>query len=71
MNSAVLAPDAPRLVGIGAGRTRLEGSLAIPEGATGLVVFAHGSGSSRHSPRNRFVAESLRRKGLGTLLIIC
>jgi dienelactone hydrolase len=69
MNSPVLAPDAPRLVGIGAGRVRLEGSLAIPEGAAGLVVFAHGSGSSRHSPRNRFVAESLRRNGLGTLLI--
>jgi putative phosphoribosyl transferase len=47
---------------------RLEGSLAVPEGATGLVLFAHGSGSSRHSPRNRFVAEALQRAGLATLL---
>lgn len=46
----------------------LEGDLAIPEGAGGLVLFAHGSGSGRMSPRNRFVAESLRRAGLGTLL---
>lgn len=46
----------------------LPGHLAIPEGAVGLVIFAHGSGSSRHSPRNRFVAESLNRAGLGTLL---
>ena len=46
----------------------LEGKLAIPEGATGLVLFAHGSGSSRHSPRNRAVAESLERAGLATLL---
>jgi len=46
----------------------LEGVLALPEGATALVVFAHGSGSSRFSPRNVRVAESLRRRGLGTLL---
>ena len=69
MNFSVLAPEAPKLIRIGAGRVGLEGSLAIPESAAGIVVFAHGSGSSRHSPRNRFVAESLRRKGLGTLLI--
>ncbi len=53
------------VVGRGA---RIGGMLAVPEGARGLVVFAHGSGSSRHSPRNRFVAYSLRRMGLGTLL---
>jgi len=47
----------------------LEGSLAIPEGARGLVLFAHGSGSSRFSSRNRFVAAELRRAGLATLLI--
>ncbi|XXU03016.1 hypothetical protein WMF20_45545 [Sorangium sp. So ce834] len=47
---------------------RLEGSLTIPAGATGLVLFAHGSGSSRHSPRNRFVAEVLQGAGLATLL---
>jgi putative phosphoribosyl transferase len=46
----------------------LEGVLALPEGATALVVFAHGSGSGRFSPRNVRVAESLRRRGLGTLL---
>ncbi len=46
----------------------LEGELIIPNQAPGLVVFAHGSGSSRHSPRNNFVAEIIRNKGLGTLL---
>ena len=47
----------------------LEGNLALPEGAKGLVLFAHGSGSSRFSPRNRFVARSLLEAGLATLLI--
>lgn len=51
-----------------AGSARLAGTLAIPEQAQGLVIFAHGSGSSRHSPRNRSVAYTLRRQGLGTLL---
>jgi pimeloyl-ACP methyl ester carboxylesterase len=46
----------------------LEGMLDIPAGAEGLVVFAHGSGSSRKSPRNNFVAEVIRERGLGTLL---
>jgi dienelactone hydrolase len=46
----------------------LEGELVVPTGASGLVVFAHGSGSSRKSPRNNFVAEVLQRRGLGTLL---
>jgi putative phosphoribosyl transferase len=46
----------------------LEGELAIPERAKGIVLFAHGSGSSRHSPRNQFVARALREAGLGTLL---
>lgn len=46
----------------------LEGELLVPDGAAGLVVFAHGSGSSRKSPRNTFVAEVLRKHGLGTLL---
>ena len=48
--------------------TDLDGDLAIPIGATGLVVFVHGSGSSRFSPRNRAVAASLRDRGIGTLL---
>src|SRR5882672_1245115 len=47
----------------------LEGDLIIPERAHGMVVFAHGSGSSRHSPRNQFVARVLQEAGLGTLLM--
>jgi len=47
----------------------LEGNLRIPEGARGIVMFAHGSGSSRHSPRNRAVADVLVQGGLATLLI--
>ena len=47
----------------------LQGDLIVPEGATGVVLFAHGSGSSRFSSRNRFVAEQLRTGNLGTLLI--
>jgi putative phosphoribosyl transferase len=46
----------------------LRGTLVVPEHGRGLVLFAHGSGSSRLSPRNRLVAERLQRKGLGTLL---
>ena len=46
----------------------LDGEFVLPPGATGIVLFAHGSGSSRHSPRNRFVAGVIRRLGLGTLL---
>ena len=45
------------------------GDLTVPAGATGVVVFAHGSGSSRLSPRNRFVAEVLVEAGLATLLV--
>src|SRR5262245_13533325 len=48
---------------------QLEADLNLPQRATGFVVFAHGSGSSRFSSRNRAVAESLRRRGLGTLLL--
>ena len=47
----------------------LEGILALPEQAVGLVVFAHGSGSSRFSPRNAFVARVLQQAGIGTLLL--
>jgi alpha-beta hydrolase superfamily lysophospholipase len=50
------------------GDVELKGILEVPEGAPGVVVFAHGSGSSRKSPRNSYVAEVIRRKGLGTLL---
>src|SRR5438067_5858978 len=55
-------------VRIPAGRATLDGNLSIPENATALVLFVHGSGSSRHSPRNQFVARTLNNAGLGTLL---
>jgi putative phosphoribosyl transferase len=58
-----------RDVEIPADEVRLDAELVLPPDATGLVVFAHGSGSSRHSPRNRLVAEELQRGGLGTLLL--
>ena len=48
--------------------TTLEGNLIIPKAAEGIVVFAHGSGSSRHSPRNQYVAQVLNNAGLATLL---
>jgi putative phosphoribosyl transferase len=57
------------LVHVRAGDVELEGNLSIPDRATGLVLFAHGSGSSRFSSRNRYVAEVLREGKLGTLLI--
>jgi putative phosphoribosyl transferase len=57
-----------RVVAVEAGGVTLAGDLTVPVGATGLVVFAHGSGSSRRSERNRQVAEALRAHGLGTLL---
>ena len=48
---------------------RLDGDLSVPSAARGVVLFAHGSGSSRHSPRNRYVADVLNEGGLATLLI--
>jgi putative phosphoribosyl transferase len=51
-----------------AGQVMLNGSLTLPAGASGVVLFAHGSGSSRFSPRNNFVARVLNDAGLGTLL---
>jgi putative phosphoribosyl transferase len=56
-------------VRVKSGGVILEGNLAVPEGAEGIVLFAHGSGSSRHSPRNQYVAQVLQEAGLGTLLI--
>jgi len=50
------------------GAAMLQGELIIPGGAKGVVLFAHGSGSSRHSPRNQFVARTIREAGVGTLL---
>lgn len=58
-----------RLVSLPVGEARLEGELTLPEGAPGIVLFAHGSGSGRHSPRNRAVAATLSESGLATLLI--
>jgi dienelactone hydrolase len=58
-----------RLVRVAAGGVTLEGNLVVPPRARGIVLFAHGSGSSRHSPRNRFVAQALQTAGLATLLI--
>src|SRR5206468_10288226 len=55
-------------VQIQAGRAVLSGNLIIPQNAAALVLFAHGSGSSRHSPRNQFVARTLNDAGRGTLL---
>jgi putative phosphoribosyl transferase len=60
---------APLAVEVPAGGAVLQGDLAVPEGSPGVVVFAHGSGSSRFSPRNRQVARRLNEAGLGTLLV--
>src|SRR3984893_3269784 len=58
-----------RLVRITAGSVLLEGNLSLPDGARGIVLFAHGSGSSRFSPRNRYVAQLLNQEKLATLLV--
>ncbi|MFD8530011.1 phosphoribosyltransferase family protein [Streptosporangium canum] len=55
-------------VQVDAGQVRLPGRLVVPGNAEGVVVFVHGSGSGRHSPRNRYVASALNHAGLGTLL---
>src|SRR5206468_5423544 len=57
-----------RDVQIRSGKVILQGDLSIPASAQGVVLFAHGSGSSRHSPRNQFVARTIREAGVGTLL---
>ena len=58
-----------RIVHVPANGIKLESALIIPADAEGVVLFAHGSGSSRHSPRNNFVAQVLHRSGMGTLLM--
>jgi dienelactone hydrolase len=60
---------AEREVRLQAGQVELDGDLEVPAGAAGVVLFAHGSGSSRHSPRNRQVAAALRQARLATLLL--
>jgi len=57
------------VITITAGQVRLEGSIFIPPDALGLVIFAHGSGSGRYSPRNRFVSNELNQHKIATLLI--
>jgi putative phosphoribosyl transferase len=69
MNHGVEAHRGERLVQVTIGPIGLEGNVSIPADARGMVLFAHGSGSSRHSPRNRFVASVLQNGGLATLLI--
>ncbi|MFF0775664.1 phosphoribosyltransferase family protein [Nonomuraea wenchangensis] len=61
-------PERADEVVVNVGEVRLPGRLVVPEEAAGVVVFVHGSGSSRHSPRNRYVASMLNRAGLATLL---
>lgn len=67
MESGKAKPQAIEVT-IPAGAIRLNGELVIPPEAKGIVLFAHGSGSSRHSRRNQFVARALREAGVGTLL---
>jgi putative phosphoribosyl transferase len=62
-------PPANREIEIPTRHVRLAARFVLPEGAPAVVAFAHGSGSSRHSPRNRYVADALNRAGLGTLLL--
>lgn len=66
MTTRTLTEESVRVT---AGRVDLEGNLTVPDRPRGVVLFAHGSGSGRHSPRNRFVAEHLVNAGLSTLLI--
>lgn len=69
MDPAHPEPVDQRVVHLPVAGVELEGSLSVPDGATGVVLFAHGSGSSRHSPRNRQVAGALNDAGIATLLI--
>jgi dienelactone hydrolase len=68
MNKTSTLHHVARPVRIATGPVALDGDLAIPDEARGIVLFAHGSGSGRHSTRNRFVAETLYEGGLATLL---
>ena len=69
MNNSVAQMVEGRLVQVPAGTVTLDGNLTLPEYAQAIVLFAHGSGSSRHSPRNRYVARVLNEAKLATLLI--
>ncbi len=69
MNRPETADVIEREVAIAAGGRTIRGTLRLPEGASGVVVFAHGSGSGRYSPRNQYVAQVLQEAGLATLLL--
>ena len=69
MNDTFASEEHDVVVRIPVDGVAITGNLNIPPGARGLVLFAHGSGSSRHSPRNRYVASELRAGGLATLLM--
>jgi putative phosphoribosyl transferase len=69
MDRTMESKSEERLVGVPVGPVTLEGNLTLPEAAQGIVLFAHGSGSSRHSPRNRHVARLLNEGKLATLLV--
>jgi putative phosphoribosyl transferase len=69
MNNAVAQTAEEQLVRVPAGSITLKGNLTLPEGSRAVVLFAHGSGSSRHSPRNRYVARVINEAKLATLLI--
>src|SRR5688572_12023895 len=68
MSQAARAKSNTHEVKIPSGEVTLTGDLTIPRDASGVVLFAHGSGSSRHSARNQFVAQTIRSAALGTLL---
>ena len=57
-----------KIVSIPIGNIKLEGELSVPNGSTSMVIFSHGSGSSRFSSRNKFVAKELHRNNISTLL---
>src|SRR6195256_5625131 len=69
MNNSVAQTVEERPVQVPAGSVTLDGNLTLPEDPRAVVLFAHGSGSSRHSPRNRYVARLLNEAKLATLLI--
>ena len=69
MNNPLAQTVEEQLVQVPAGSVTLEGNLTLPEESRAIVLFAHGSGSSRHSPRNRYVARVLNEEKLATLLI--
>jgi putative phosphoribosyl transferase len=69
MNRANPQSSSEQQLQLSVGNVTLDGDLTIPPGASGIVLFAHGSGSSRHSSRNRYVAQQLQSGGLATLLL--